>query len=510
MNLKIKNGPEIFVGRRIAVFLVLLGSLSLGAFAQQSVRLPPTQFNIGERISYEIGFEKFDNVAYAETEVVSRGRFAERDAVELRGKFKTQNFIAERFTHVDEERTTFVAADSGIPIYSTISRNISGLPEVTTYDNRTANSSALDLLSLMYRIRQSAGSGSVTMNEDGRSYVISFQTTGTAKISSVIGDFETTVVSLTGDYFTERGFTAVTVNLSMDQDRVPVAFSARSAKKEEFRGLIASLSNTAPDTAEAAPVPTPTPTSTPIAKPTPQPTPTPEVYVNDQPLSPDLAFKLGERLEYRITKGGVPIGLMTLDAKERRQVFNKDSLLLTATVTGVDQANQIFKLNDSIRAQVDPYSLTPRSLEVKFGGTLSNYNTIALFDSLANSITIGANKRIDSPAGTHSVLSLLYAMRSFNLKRSSDPQSPVNDTRVAVFWDGSVNVFTLRPANGEEIAVNGKKIGAQMITITAGDPNIARLSPKVWLTNETPRVPVRVSIGDYQFDLISQKNLLGK
>jgi hypothetical protein len=206
----------------------------------------------------------------------------------------------------------------------------------------------------------------------------------------------------------------------------------------------------------------------------------------------------------------VPVGLMTFDAKERRKVFNQDSLLLTATVTGIDQANQIFKLNDSIRAQVDPYSLTPRSLEIKISGALQNYNTIALFNSAANSITIDANKRIDSPAGTHSVLSLLYAMRSFNLKRSSDPQSPVNDTRVAVFWDGAVNVFTLRPANGEEITVNGKKIGAQLISITAADPKIASLNPRVWLTNETPRVPVRMIIGDHQFDLMSQKNLLGK
>src|SRR5690606_35605727 len=407
MNLKINNDPKFAAGEKLAFFatLTIICAAAFAVSAQQRAPLAPTPFNIGERISYEIGFEKFGNVAYAETEVVSRGRFADRDAVELYGKFKTQNFIAERFTHVDEERTTFVAADTGVPIYSTISRNSSGLPEVTTYDNRSAGSTALDLLSLMYRIRQSAGTGSVTVNEDGQSYVISFQTTGTAEVSTALGDFDTSVVSVTGDYFTERGFTAVTVNLTMDQDRVPVAFSARSGKKEEFHGLIASLSNTAPDTPAVKPVPTPTPT--PAAKPTPRPMPTPEVYVDDQPLSPDLAFKLGERLEYRITKDGVPIGQMTLDAKERRQVFNKDSLLLTATVTGIDQANQIFKLNDSVRAQVDPYSLTPRSLEVKFGGPLSNYNTIALFDEAANSITIDARKRIDSPARTHSVLAQL-------------------------------------------------------------------------------------------------------
>ncbi len=466
----------------------------------------PTPFHIGERISYEISFGKFKNVAYTETEVVSRGVFAGRDAVELRGKFKTQTFIAEKFSYVNEERTTFVNSDSGIPIYSTITNNNSGLPEVINVDNRTSGSTALDLLGLIYKIRQSAGTGSFSIIEDGKVYVVSFQTTGTEKVSTVIGDLDTSVVALTSDYFTKHGFSEVKLNLTMDSDRVPVAFSTKS-EKSQFRGLIASLSNIEPET-EPVFVPTVTPTPVPIA--TPRPTPTPEVYENDRPLSPDLAFKLGERLEYKITKGKQSIGLIALQAKERREVLGKDSLLLTATISGVDQANQIFKLNDSVKAQVDPYTLTPHSVELAFSGSLTNYNAVVLFDPIANAITINNTKRIDSPVGTHNVLSLLYAMRSFNLKRSSDPQSPVNDTRVAVYWDDAVGVFTLRPSNGDLITVSGEKISAQLISITTGEPKLNALNVRVWLTNETPRVPVRIAVGEYQFDLVSQTNLLEK
>lgn len=493
-------------GRKVAlsVFIVSFGFV---IFAQTPPVQTSTPFRVGERISYEIHFEKFKNVAYAETEVVSRGVFAGRDAIELHGKFKTQTYNAENFSHVDEERTTFIAADTGIPIYSTITNNDTGLPQVTNVDNRTNGSAALDILSLIYRIRQSTGTGSVSMIEDGKTYTVSFLTSGTEKISTPIGDRDTSIITVTSDYFTERGFTAVKVNLSMDQDRVPVAFSAKTAKKTEFRGLIASLSNVEPETPPTI-VPTPTPTPVPVA--TPKPSPTPFVYVNDQPLSPDLAFKLGERLEYKITKAAQPIGLLTLQARERRQILGKDSLLLTATITGVDQANQIFKLNDSVKAQVDPFTLTPRSVELAFGGSLANYNAIVLFDPIANSITINGNKRIDSPVGTHNILSLLYAMRSFNLKRSSDPQSPINDTRVAVYWDDAVSVFTLRPSDGDIISVSGEKISAQLISISTGEPKLNALKLRVWLSNETPRVPLRIAVGDYQFDLVSQTNLLDK
>jgi len=511
MKVKINNLEKHFI-TKASIAAVLFALFSLGIFAQIPPKsdvptpLPPTQFHIGERISYEIHFERFKNVAYAETEVVSRGVFAGRDAVELSGKFKTKTYVAEQFSYIDEQRSTFVSADTGIPIYSTITKNNTGLPEVSNVDNRTTGSSALDLLSLIYKIRQSAGTGAFSFIEDGKTYNVTFQTSGTEKLSTIIGDRDTSVVTLISDYFTERGFSDVKLNLTMDQDRIPVAFSAK-AGKTEFRGSIASLSNIEPETVPAV-VPTPTPT--PIIAATPKPIPTPEIYQNDMPLSPDLAFKLGERLEYKITKGNQSIGLIALQARERRQVFGKDSLLLTAAITGIDQANDIFKLNDSVKTQVDPYTLTPRSLELAFTGSLKNFNGVVLFDPVVNAITINGSKRIDSPVGTHSVLSLLYAMRSFNLKRSSDPQSPINDTRVAVFWNDAVSVFTLRPSNGDIISVNGENISTQLISISTGEPQLNALNIRVWLGNEAPRVPIRIAIGQYQFDLVSQTNLLEK
>ncbi len=50
--------------------------------------LSQTPFRIGERLTFNISFEQYDNAAYAEIHAVSRGKLGERDAVELRAKNK--------------------------------------------------------------------------------------------------------------------------------------------------------------------------------------------------------------------------------------------------------------------------------------------------------------------------------------------------------------------------------------------------------------------------------------
>ena len=122
-------------------------------------------------------------------------------------------------------------------------------------------------------------------------------------------------------------------------------------------------------------------------------------------------------------------------------------------------------------------------------------------------MTGGAAKPVDAPIGTHTALSLIYAMRSFNLKPSRTASNPVNDTRVAVFWGQKALIVTLRPSPPEVITINGQKISAQLIAINTGDKELDAMAPKVWLSADE-RVPVRFSAGPYQADLVSRTNTL--
>ncbi|HEV8593612.1 MAG TPA: DUF3108 domain-containing protein, partial [Pyrinomonadaceae bacterium] len=251
------------------------------------------------------------------------------------------------------------------------------------------------------------------------------------------------------------------------------------------------------------PTPTPVQTSRPVA--TPKPVATPAPYVDNQPLLPELAFELGETLEYKLSSGGQQVGTFKLQAKERKQRNGVDCLLLTATAADVRAGNSLFALGDKILAYVDPDNLAPIQVDINLHGQLGSLNNSVTFNRELSTVMYGG-KNVDVPVGTQSLLSLLYAIRSYNLKPSRDASNPVNDTRVAVFWDKQPLVFTLRPSASEVISVGDAKISAQQISISTGNqnPQLDQLQIKIWLGNDERRLPLRISAGGYQADLILQ------
>lgn len=484
--------------------IVLLTGINI-AVAQsdsQVENLSPTPYRVGEKLTYNVSFGKFKNAAYAETYVVSRGKLGERDAIELRSKIKTNDFIGAAFYFVDESRTTFVSAESGFPLYIRKTSNVSGLPIVKSESYLSAPAVNYDYLTLIYQARNIGGSGNFSLFEDEKNYSVSFLNTGSEKVLTDAGEFETNVSSVASDYLTEKGIKELKVNFSIDADRIPVLIRIRT-DKGDFRAELASIQNS-DENPSKEPTPEPTPSTTPA--PTPKPVSTPAPYVENQPLSDDIPFRLGESLEYKVASSGQTISYVTLQAKARKQFSRLDSLELNASITQTETGNNVFNLNDGIVALVNPDSLAPQFIELKFTGSLSQFNQTAQFDQKAGSVTFNGITSPDIPVGTHSLLSLAYAIRSFNLKPSRDPNNPVNDTRVAVFFDGAATVVTIRPSNAEILAFDGEKILAQMVSITTGNPNFDRYNVKLWLSVDENRLPLKLTAGKYQADLIKRSN----
>lgn len=475
-------------------------SIAGGAAAQ-------TQFRVGERITYSVSFDKFSDVAYGEIYTVSRGALSGKDAIELRMKMKTLNPVGTGFFELDEVRTAFVDAATGTPLYVSRVENPTGLPKETTADYQKSPSANLDLVSLIYKIRHMAGGGAANLQDGDKIHGVTFQPAGSEKIRVTAGEFDTTVVTVQSEYFTELGFREVKINLTNDEARVPVLVRMARDKKRVLRAEAASIQSIVPEPAAS---PTPTPTATPVPRITPAPTATPDPYIDNQPLAPELAFALGETLEYRVTAGERPVGTFVTRARERKQVGGNDTLILTATVTNAAQGNPVFNLNDSITVNVDPITLAPRKMDIRMFGGLASLSQPVTFDERTGAITFKGNNRVEAPVATHSLLSLIYAMRSFNLKPSAVRTNPVNDTRVAVFWDSQPYVFTLRPSAAAEITVNGQKRQAQQINVNTGNPQLDQLAIKIWLSNDAGRVPLRFSAGPYQADLVSVSNTLSR
>ncbi len=497
--------PQAFAARIFAALLLCVAALFFikAASAQDATAPIPAQqgpFRIGERIAYNVSFGKFSNVAYAEIYAVSRGRLGDKDAVELRSRIKTLDVLSAAFYALDESRTVFAAADTGMPLYvtKTVNNRIAPTDEVDNYLTNPASS--YDLLTLIYKARHAAGAGSFPLMENDKAYTATLLPGASEKVKTDAGEFDTTVSTVQSEFFTEIGIENLRINFSADETRIPVLIRFKTSKGE-FRAIVSSV-----QVLQTEPVPdaTPTPVPTPGPAATPKPVRTPEPYIDNEDLAPELLFVLGETLEYKITSGGQQVGSFTLQTKERKLFFGEDCLLLTGTVTSVQPGNGLLAQNDSIRVYVNPETLAPMQLDAKFAAALKSMNQSVLFDQRAGSVVLNSTERIETPIGTHSILSLIYAARSFNLKPSKNLTNPVNDTRVAVFWQTKPQIFTLRPSASEIITLLGEKVPAQLISINTGNPQLDQLNIKLWLSTAENRVPLRISVGNYQADLVSQ------
>ena len=455
-------------------------------------------FRIGERLTYNVSMGRFRSAGYAEMHVVSAGQIGDKPAIELRAKFKTLELASAAFYLIDETRTTLASPVTGLPLQTTISQFAFGLPTETVQNHTAVPATHFDLVTMIYRMRQSGGTGSLTMQVGEKVYSVSFQPGVVERQSTDAGEFDTTVISVQSDFFTEHGITAVRVNLSNDEARVPVLFRLRTPKGS-FRATLAGVHIMEP---EVVPVPTPVPVRTPVPERTPKPVATPTPYIDNQPLPAELAFELGERLEYVLRSGTQPVAKMSLLAKERRQINGLDTLLLEAQFSNAAPGSP-FSAGDFIRAYVDPETLAPRQIELRFAGPLRSFGGTAKFEQSGSVIVYNGSNRVDAPVGTHSILSLLYAARSFNLKPSRDANNPINDTRVAVFWESQPYVFSLRPSAPEMLTIEGKPVAAQLVSVTTKNSVLDQLNIKFWLANDGSRVPVRIVAGPYQADLVS-------
>ena len=498
-----KSGNSI--RKRVSRSILFLSAVTSGLLfftnvAAQAPTVEANEFRIGERLTYNVSVGRYRNAAYAELYTVSRGRIGDKDAVELRAKFKTLNVASAATYLVDQTRTTFASSLTGLPLYTTVVDGAYGLPKETNQNYLTIPTPHTDLLTMIHWIRRRGGNGSVTMQENGKVYNVSFQMIEAERLQTDVGEFDTSVVLVQSEYFTECGMTEVRVALSKDEASLPVVIKFKTAKGE-FRASLASIQTIEP---EVATQPTPTPIAVPTPERTPRPVATPTPYVDNQPLHPELAFVLGEKLHYRISANGSQVATMILFAKERTRVDGRDTLVLEAYFTDT-RAGSPFGSGDVVRANVDPETLAPRRIDIRFGGGLSSFSSTARFEQEGSAITYGGTNKVSAPVGTHSILSLLYAARSFNLKPSRNVSNPINDTRVAVFWETQPYVFTLRPASPEVMTMDGKPIGAQLVTVSTGNPRLDQLGIKVWLGTDDSRTPLRFILGSYQADLFKSE-----
>lgn len=510
-----KVRPILKFSRKIASIAALAFVVNSAPAQQTETATLPfnaAAYRVGERLTYDVSFAQFVSAAHVELLVAGRGKYFDRDGIQLRAHVETSGVVNVALLGINNDYTTFIDATTGLP-YRTqqVVREAGRTSEAANDYNQPAGTAAIpaklragefpgtfDLLSAVYRLRAmplSEGVGySMTVRNEAQEYQADVKIVGRALIKTNVGSFNTLVARVTAK---NSHLDNIRVYLSEDEWHVPVLITAKHSEGE-IRAELAASELTGP-AVSATPTPQITPRQTDGAV-TGNPTLPPTQTVSGGPPL-NLPFKVGEDLNYQVYLGNTAqaVGSIRFAVTSRGRYFNRDGLLFTVTAQTSGTGARAYFVNDKMSSYVDPETLVPFRTEMNIAEgtwrTTRGYN----IDQDRGAVTTDKRQRIEIPVGTHDLISLIYAIRTFDL-------SPPKRNAISILAIDQPRTLFVTSQRRETIELGGQKISAFLLTLTSDDGTADRLQLRVWIGDDGRHLPLRITamtpLGPARADLV--------
>lgn len=479
-------------------------------------------YRIGERLTYNVSFSNFNSAAHVEIQVAARGQFFNRDAIQLRAHVETTEVVGVALFAINNDFITYIDPATGIPFRTQqikldasrtgLSRDNYNLPAGTTAIPAQAGAEAFpstyDFLSGIYRLRALPLAPQavypIITQQGEQSYKAQLRVTGTELIKTNVGSFNTIVTQLRVPRNTEADNYRVQIYFSDDERHVPVLITAQHPAGEIRVELASSeLPPTPPNTpnvlpgnnvAQSPPIITPPGSNiAPNQMPTPaRPQPSSNALAGSTAssgsLPPGLPFEIGEELNYNVFLGTTPtpVGTASFRVRARQKYFNRDGVLLTGQAGTNAAAQRIFFANDQISSYVDATTLLPFRTQLSLREGRRSVNDTIVFDQDRGNALTEKGTRIEIPVGTHDILSVLYALRSFDL-------TPPKRNAVSFIVNNRPRTFFVTALRRETIQLNNKAIEAVQLSLTTDDPQSDKFALRLWISTDRRRLPLRAT-----------------
>jgi hypothetical protein len=474
----------------------------------------PGIYRVGERLTYNVSFSNFINAAHIELFIANGGMLFDRPGLELRAHIETTEVVNVALYSINNDYTTFIDPTTGIPFRSTqVIRESGSTSDSTSEYNVPLGADAIpnklrigefpgrfDFLSAIYRLRALPLSDRATyyfnIVYDQIEYKAQLKVVGQEIIRTKVGSFNTLVTEIRTSADSKFNDYKVRVYFSDDERHVPVLITARHKAGDIRAELVGSqLPESAPQaTQPTGPVttpitqPTPAGTQRPVTRPTPLPPSTNTGTGGGAALS-GLPFAVGEQLNFNFYMGNSPqpVGTSTFQVRARSKYFGRDGLLLAFRGQTTGAMQRIFSANDQINSYVDPTTLIPfrTELNIQEGKRRAN-DTLTIDQERGIAVIADKGTRIEIPVGTHDLISVFYALRSFNL-------TPPRRTAVSLLVNNRPLTLFITALKRETIELGTQKVPAIQLSLTTDDPKGDLYALRLWVSDDRRRLPLRIT-----------------
>lgn len=503
------------------IFSLLVLTLCLSVFAQTKNDLPAggisgAPYRVGEKLTYNISFANFGTAAHAETFVAARGAFAGgREGIELRARVETIGLVSAALFAINNEYVAYVDPQTGLPFRTQLIKRSKPLPDAAFDDPASPTPPALadvmgeplaviegapntyDLLSALYRLRAlplaSGASFRFTAQQDGAIYDAELKVTGRETTRTPAGSFNTYATQLRVRNNPANNY-GIRIYFSEDERHWPVLITAQHIAGE-VRAVLASAEIADNALLTSVAQTPPPPAATPTPRPTPSPTPTPV-----PPTLTGLPFSVGEELNFNFYLGASkqPIGVANFQVRPRATYFNRDGVLLSASMYTTDVGQRLFPVNDKIDSYVDAKTLLPYRTQLRILEGSHHVEGIVAFDQERGSAVTTDSSAIEIPVGTYELVSALYAMRSFDL-------TPPKRNAVSLLLNKRPRTLVITALSREVIELGGERIPAVQLSLVTDEAQGDRLGLRLWISSDRRRLPLRITantpLGSVRADL---------
>jgi hypothetical protein len=499
-----------------AAFTLLFASLSFSApvVAQQTSSaaapavLAPGEFSpapylAGEKLTYNISFSNFSSAGHIELFNAGRGRFFNREGFELRARVQTVGVVRAALYAIDNEYTAYVDTQTGLPFRTRFQRLEGGASPVVTGAGVQAvppvevTPTTYDFLSALYRMRAlPLAVGAVypiRAEDDGVPYEAELRVVGREAVKTPAGTFNAIVTQLRARNNSAVNDYRPRIYFSDDARHVPLLLTAR-LKTGEIRTELASsevlnVTTTLPpgNVAQDAQPPEATPTPRRVVVPSPAAGGA-AADAAQADIPSDLPFKVGEQLNFNFFLGTSPqpVGVATYHVRARSKYAGRDGLWFSASMTTTNALQQIFPVTDKIETYVDVKTLLPFRSQLQIREGSHRLQGVVSLDQERGSATVTDGSTVEIPVGTYDLVSVIYALRSFDL-------TPPKRNAVSLLINKRPRTLFITSLKRETIEIGGKSIPAFQLALATDEAQGDRLQLRLWVGADRRRLPLRVT-----------------
>jgi hypothetical protein len=469
----------------------------------------PAPYLAGEKLTYNVAFSNFSSAGHVELFNAGRGQFFNREGFELRARVQSVGVVRAALYAIDSEYTAYVDPQTGLP-YRTRVQNFDGVGAALTSALTgqpapaiEATPATYDFLSALYRLRAlplAAGATyRVSAQGDGVQYEAEVRVVGRETVKTPAGSFNAVVAQLrvrgtASDYRPRIYFTD-------DERHVPVLLTVK-LKTGELRAELASselINLTPPPAATGVIAAQPPPGVQPndrqppprIAVPSPAAggdgASAPATDADSSDLS-GLPFKVGEQLNFNFFLGTSPqpVGIASYHVRARSKYVGRDGLWLSATMGTTNALQQVFPVADKIETYVDVKTLLPFRSQLQIREGNHRLQGVVSLDQERGSATVTDGSTIEIPVGTYDLVSVIYALRSFDL-------TPPKRNAVSLLINKRPRTLFITSLKRETIELGGKSISAYQLALATDEPQGNRLNLRLWVGSDRRRLPLRLT-----------------